>query len=278
MSAEQTTASDLPRAKVSERRRGYLIWFVPIFAAAAAAWLVFESLQKSGPVITIDFADGSGVLANQTVVRYRGVKVGEVRSVGLSKDAQHVEVAVRLDNSAEGLAREGTLFWIVRPEVSAAGLSGLETIVSGSYIQIKPGKGAPQKKFKGIEEGPSTEAVEDGLQLVLTAPDAGSIASGSPIYYRGIEVGSVQLLTLSDDAATVLIHATIQPKYVSLVHTNTKFWNAGGINVDLKLFGIKLRAESFKSLLAGGIAFSTETPPGAPAAPNSQFPLFDKPQ
>jgi len=278
LSTKQTTSSNLPKAKISARRRGYLIWFIPFFAAAAAGWLVFESIQKSGPLITIDFADGSGVLANQTVVRYRGVRVGEVRSVGLSKDAQHVEVGVRLDQSAESLARDGTLFWIVRPEVSAAGLSGLETIVSGSYIQIQPGKGAPQKKFKGVEEGPSTESVEDGLPIVLTALDAGSIASGSPIYYRGIEVGSVQLLSLSDDATTVLIHGAIQPKYVSLVHTNTKFWNAGGINVDLKLFGIKLRAESFKSLLAGGIAFNTESPPGAPAAPGSQFPLYDKPQ
>jgi paraquat-inducible protein B len=273
-----TKTQDLPKAKLSPRRRGYLIWFVPFFAAAAAAWLVYESVQKSGPVIIIDFSDGSGLLANQTVLRYRGVRVGEVRSVGLTKDAQHVEVTARLDQSAVGLAREGALFWVVRPEVSAGGLSGLETIVSGSYIQIQPGKGAPQKKFKGVEEGPSTESVEDGLQLTLTAPDAGSIASGSPIYYRGIEVGSVQQLTLSDDANSILIHAAIHPNFASLVHSNTRFWNAGGINVDLKLFGIKLRAESFKSLLAGGIAFNTPEPVGGPATTNAVYTLYDKPQ
>lgn len=271
------TMSHLPKAKLHEpRRRLSLIWMVPILAALAAGWLVFESVRKTGPTLIIDFADGSGVKANQTVLRYRGVQVGEVRSVSLTKDAKHVEVVARLDQSAASLARAGTLFWIVRPQVSAGGLRGLETIVSGSYIQIRPGDGQPTTHYTGLEHGPSAEAIADSLEVTLVAPDAGSLASGSPIYFRGMEVGAVQTLTMSKDTHMIIVHAAIDPSYASLVCTNTQFWNAGGVNVDLHLFGVNFRAETFKSLLAGGIAFKTPSPAGPPAPAGSIFPLYSK--
>jgi paraquat-inducible protein B len=151
---DEPVAKSFPQAKITRQSRPVLIWLVSLIAAVAAGWLIFKQVKELGPLIDIQFNNGGGLQANQTVVKYHGVRIGEVRSVQLSSDATHVEVKVRLGASAKNLARAGSQFWIVRPEVGAGGLHGLETIVSGPYIQVQPGYGSQQGKFIGVEDPP----------------------------------------------------------------------------------------------------------------------------
>ena len=267
---------DLPRAKIREQTRFPMIWTLPVIAAVAAGWLVFKSVREAGPVISIQFNDGSGIQANQTVLKYHGVRIGEVRSVRLAGDLSRVEVEARLAASAKDLAREGSQFWIVRPEVGAGGLHGLETIVSGPYIQVQPGGGREQKKFIGAEEPPILNQSKKGLEIILTAPQIKTLSAGSPVYYRGIEVGAVEYYVLSTNATGVEIHTLIKPSFAPLIRADSQFWNAGGISVNLKLFGINISAETFKSLIIGGIAFATPSPPGDLASNGAVFPLSEK--
>ena len=268
----------VPKAKIVKQAKFSLIWIVPIAAAAAAGWLIFNSVRQSGTRITILFADGQGLEASQTAIRFRGVQVGDVRSIGLTKDGQHVEVVARLSQSAELLARGGSQFWIVRPQVGAGGFHGLETIVSGSYIQVQPGNGPPQKKFIGLEEEPFIKSSEGGIDFVVTALHAGSLSRGSPVYFRGLEVGSVEYLELNKDGSLLNVHVHVDKRYASLVRTSSKFWNAGGINVQLKFIGIEFSAESFKSLIAGGLAFANPDPVGPPATNDCTFKIYEKPE
>jgi len=276
LKSNEPGAGDLPRAKIKRQARISVVWLVPLVAAVVAGWLVFENVRQAGPVISIQFSDGNEIEANQTTLRYRGVRVGTVRSVQLTPDAQHIEVKARLDNFAKNLAREGSLFWIVRPEVGAGGLHGLETIVSGPYIQVQPGGGKAQTKFIGAEEPPILKTSDGGLEIILSTSQLGSLNVGSPVYYRGLEVGSVRYFVLAEDSTAVKVHVLIETNFAALVRTDSKFWNAGGINVDLKLFGINVSAQSFKSLILGGIAFATPSPPGILATNQSLFPLNDK--
>ncbi len=272
----ESEARALPRAKIKRQPRISPIWLVPLAAAIIGGWLVFKYVRQAGPVINILFSDGNQIEANQTTLRYRGVRVGDVLSVQLTGDAQHVEVRARLDKSAENLARDGSAFWIVRPEVGAGGLHGLETIVSGPYIQVEPGGGKEQNKFIGDEKPPVLKTSETGLEIILTTPDLGSLNVGAPVYYRGLEVGSVRNFELEKDSTAVNVHLLIETNFAPLVRTDSKFWNAGGIDVNLKLFGINLSAQSFKSLLVGGIAFATPAPPGILATNGAIFPLNEK--
>lgn len=273
---DEPVPRDLPRAKIMEPKRISIIWIVPLIAAIAAGWLVYKNVRETGPVVTIQFSDGSGLQANQTVLKYRGVRIGEVRSVQLAGDPAHVEVEARLTASAKNLAREGSVFWIVRPEVGAGGLSGLETIVSGPYIQVQPGAGKEQKKFIGAEEPPILDQSKSGLEIILTTPQINTLSIGSPVYYRGIEVGEVEYFVLSTNSTQVEIHALIEPAFAPLVRTDSEFWNAGGISMRLKFFGINVSAENFKSLVIGGIAFATPTSSETPASNGSVFPLNEK--
>lgn len=280
MIAPHKSPAEFPSARLKRQAALSLIWTVPALAALVAGVLVFQNLQNIGPAISIQFDDGSGLDANQTVIRYRGVRVGSVRSVRLSPDTRSVEVQARLDRSAAGLAREGTVFWVVRPEVGAAGVHALETIVSGPYIEALPGKagGKARKKFIGASEAPVIWQTGDGREFILRASQVRSLGPGSPVYFRGLQAGKVQFLELSRDSTTVNVHVSIQANFAPLVCANTVWWNAGGININWHLLThINMTAENLRSVVTGGIAFATPNDPGDPAPAGTAFDLFEKP-
>jgi paraquat-inducible protein B len=200
----------LPTAKMMPWRwRLHVVWVVPIVAALIAGYLVVDRVRESGSTITIKFQDGGGLRIGQTPIKYRGVPIGEVTGVKLSEDQQHVLVMARLQSSAASIAREGSIFWIVRPEVGIGNITGLRTVVTGPEIQVLPGTGKSASEFVGQERAPVTVEGE-GLKIVLRAGRLGSLKPHSPVYYRGIEVGAVYELQLSADATTVdiRIHPT----------------------------------------------------------------------
>jgi paraquat-inducible protein B len=272
---------DTPAPAVIKPRRGVsVVWVVPVIAALVAGYLVYERAQQGGPRITIRFKDGSGLRPGQSPIKYRGVTVGEVRGLELSRDLQSVEVKARLEKSATALAKEGTVFWIVRPEVGIGNITGLGTIISGPYIEALPGNGSARDTFEGSDTSPAA-LEEKGVKLILIAAHRGSLRVGSPVYYRGIEVGAVQELRLSEDARRVEVDVFIRDPYAPLIRQETKFWNVSGVNVDIGLFkGAQVNIESLKSLVSGGLSFATpETAKsGEPATDGAIFPLYDEPK
>ncbi len=160
--------------------------------------------------------------------------------------------------------------------MTAGSLKGLDTLVAGPYIQAQPGSGDRRKEFVGLEQGPIIAIPDGGLDITLTWPKLGFLNPGSPIYYRGVEVGVVQGFQLGELATNIIIHAHIQPQFSALVRADSLFWNAGGIKADLGLFGVSVSAESLKSLLVGGIAFATPSRPGPPVGSGATFALHEK--
>jgi paraquat-inducible protein B len=272
-------AADLPKAKVKKSGRYFsIVWTVPVIAIILAAYLVYDQLQQSGPRITISFKDGSGLRTGQTPIKYRGVQIGDVIAVELSQDHQAVLVKARLQRSAASIAREGAVFWIVRPEVGIGNITGLGTVITGPEVDVLPGTGKAQSEFVGLENAP-VALEEKGLKIVLITGRLGSLRPSSPVYYRGVEVGTIQQCDLSPNAATVAVQALIKQRYAKLVRKGSKFWNVSGADVSLSLFrGLEVNMESLRSLAAGGVAFATpDDPNDQPAKDGAAFSLYDKP-
>ena len=269
----------LPRAKVKQRRWSFpVMWVVPVVAALVAAYLVYDQVREFGPKVTIRFKDGSGLKAGRTPIQYSGVRIGEVKDVKLSDDLHDVVVEARLLRSAAAVAREGSVFWIVRLGTELQDISNLGTVITGAYIQVSPGTGEPKSDFVGMEG--SQAAVEpDALEIVLRTNRLGSLKPRSPVYYRGIEVGAVRAVQLSADATVAEILVQIRPRYVRLVRSSSKFWNSSGADVKFGLFsGLEINVESLRSLVAGGIVFATPSDPKAGQARNgASFPLYEQP-
>jgi paraquat-inducible protein B len=271
---------ELPQARVRQRRwRLSVVWIVPIVAAIVAGYLTWGRLQELGPTITIQFTDVTGVRAGQTEIRYRGVPVGRVVSVELSDDEKSALVKARLRPENAALAKDGSVFWIVRPDVRSGDLSRLSTIVSGPYIEISPGGGKARSKFVGLASPPPvTERA--GLRIVLEAPNLGSVRPGSPVYYRGIEVGAVARTDLRRDATAADAHVVVFQRYARLVRIGSRFWTVSGVDVNVSLLkGLEISVDSLRSLVSGAIAFATPDDANMPAAKDGTiFALHDKPQ
>jgi paraquat-inducible protein B len=271
------TAFAKPVIVRANRLRFSLAWIVPLVALVVGAVLVVRTLMQTGPLITITFRNAEGLEPGRTEVRYKEVVVGRVTRVGLSPDRGRVLATVRLDKSAAGLAAADTRFWVVRPRIGTAGISGLGTLFSGVYIGTDAGESKEEEEhFTGLEVPPFVLRGEPGRSFVLDAADLGSLEVGSPVYYRRTRVGRVVGYLLDPRRDGLDVQVLIEEPNESLVTTQTRFWNASGIDMTIGAGGVNLNTESLAALVAGGIAFAA--PPGAakaPPAPNGQrFVLF----
>ncbi|WP_189044766.1 PqiB family protein [Aliidongia dinghuensis] len=245
-------------------------------AALVGVYLAWVALSEQGPTITIGFQTADGLEAGKTQIKYKDVVLGTVRGIALSEDLSHVDVKAEMTKQAARQLRQGTRFWVVRPRLSAGGVSGLSTIISGAYIELDPGPGASERRFTGLEDPPVVQSDVPGTEFLLTADRIGSVAAGSPIYFRDVQVGQVAGYESSDLEAGVRIHAFVRAPYDRQVFAGTRFWNASGISLTTGPEGVKLQLESLQAVLAGGIAFDTPATArtGESAKPGAVFPLY----
>ncbi len=180
------------------------VWAVPIVALMIAGWLGYRALVERGPTITISFETAEGLETGRTTIRYKDVELGTVTKVGLSPDRSRAVVTATMARDAEPLLRGDSKFWIVRPRIGLGGVSGLTTVLSGPYIGMLPGKGAPGAySFTGLETPPPREGLVDGQTYTLTARRLSEISDQAPVYYHGVQVGEITGHQLSDRDGTV---------------------------------------------------------------------------
>ncbi|MFI8579695.1 PqiB family protein [Ectopseudomonas khazarica] len=277
--------TDLPMAKTRPASNWSAIWVLPLIALLIGGWLAWRAYSEAGIQVELIFASGEGIQAGKTELMYKGMAVGKVVSISLDQTGKNRGVVAQLEvnKDLEQYLRKGTSFWLVKPNVSLAGISGLETLVSGNYITFNPGDGEASRTFTALTQEPPMSDDVPGLHLTLKADRLGSLNRDSPVFYKQIQVGRVKSYTLGDDESTVEVKVFIEPEYASLVRKHTRFWNASGISIDADLSGFKLRSESLASIVAGGIAFATpehrkDSPPTDPSLPFRLYESYDAAQ
>ena len=228
--------------------------------------------------IRIQFPAGEGLEVGDPV-RYRGIAVGEVIEVDLNASAEAVLVGVRLVGAAKAFAQAGTQFWIEKPRLDVTEIRGLETLLGGRYLAIQPDSASsmPQREFVGLAEPPPLPRRNGSLEIELDAADRAGLVRGAPVTYRGLEVGRIANVGLSNDGATVRIQVVIEPEYAELVRDNSKWWSISGVQFDLGIKGVQLSIDSLASWIRGGIAFATPDQPGARVVTGYRFTLAAEP-
>lgn len=256
-----------------------IIWFVPFIALIFGLWLTVKVVSEQGTYITIEFDNGSGIIPNKTEVRYKGLVTGLVKKVEPSEDLQRVIAEVEISKNFTDYLTKDTLFWLVSADISLQGVSGLDTLISGSYITILPDtekKGSNQKHFVALSEAPTLDMSTPGLHLTLQTEVLGSVSENSPISFKQIPIGYVTGYHYIESTKKIAINIFIEPEFAHLVKGNSLFYNTSGIQVTASLTGgVKVNTDSLASIMAGGISVDTlsyqeELPP----AKNGQsFPL-----
>lgn len=308
-SADFPTAVVRP-ARAATARGGWWIWLLPSAALVVVVVLFLQALAQRGPAITIGFLNGQGLKVGDPMV-YRGVRVGEITAIRISTGLDGLEVDARLTRDAAKLAREGSRFWIVRPEVSLSRVSGLETLLGPRYIEVLPPPGSSGSatvgivtSFRGLEDPPtavlggggtapasnasegtpgsgassSADPERGPLTLILEAARLGSTQPGSPVLYRGFKVGQVLQTSLAPTGQRVEVRVEIFPEHAHLVRKTTRWCISSGIGIDFGLVGgLSVRTGSLESVISGGVSFATPDRPGPRAVNGDRFELEPEP-
>jgi len=267
----------LPPGWLRQRFGAPLLWLLPLVGLAASVWFGVRALWQHGPTITVTFAVADGIEAHKTAIRYKGVSIGVVTGVELLEDRSGVAVTAELSRRAEGLLVDDARFWLVRPRVSAAGVSGIGTLLTGAQIAFDSGVSPKSRRaFRGLEAPPSTLNGRRGRRFTLRAADLGSLDVGSPVYLRRFQVGEVTRAALDARGEAAVVEIFVDDPYDRHVSADARFWNASGIDVSVGAHGVQLDTQSLASVLTGGIAFSNPTvgDSARPAAPGTEFELF----
>ncbi|EAQ04064.1 paraquat-inducible protein, putative, partial [Pseudooceanicola batsensis HTCC2597] len=253
-----------------------IVWLIPLAALVIALGVAWQSYADRGPLVEITFENASGVVAGQTQLRYRDVSVGLVESIGFTDNLDHVVVGVRLDRSVEEYVDDDAQFHVVRPEISARGVSGLETVLSGVYIEgvwDQTANGFVQR-HEGQDARPLAVGQEGALHFILRAtPDAG-LTENAPIVYQGIEVGRIGSASITEDGRTVEAEAVVFAPHARLITTSTRFWDASGFRFSLGAGGARLDFSSVASLVSGGVTFRTVVSGGEPAQDGDSYLVY----
>ncbi|MGN2616761.1 MlaD family protein [Aliivibrio fischeri] len=273
MNQPKNLDSSIEQVNIKEERGISPLWILPLLALCLGGWLVYSSLMEAGQRIQIYFEDAQGLMAGRTTIRYQGLEVGMVKNITLSKDLSNIYVDADIYPEASNLLKENTQFWLVKPQASLTGISGLDALVSGNYIAILPGSGAAKTKFTALANSPAIQPNTTGLSVTLRSKDLGSISVGSKIYYKKIPIGEVYNFKLDHKTDNVRIKALIEEQYAHLITSKSRFWNASGIGANIGFNGVDVQFESLSALIGGAIA--VDSPDDGKAIENGkEFQLY----
>lgn len=245
------TAAIKPTTRISK------VWVIPIIALLIGAWMVYYQWQNQGPLITIDMSSASGIEVNKTPIKIRDLEVGQVKKIELKPELDGVTVTARLEKSAARLLNENTRFWVVAPRVSFSEVSGLNTLLSGSFIAMTAETGETElDHFTALERPPVTPPGTPGLHVQLSSEsDDLTYKPGDTIIYKGFKVGEFEEVNFDVEHGKIEYRAFIHAPYHNLIDENTRFWNVSGVKLQLASNGLTIQTGSLETLLANGVTF-----------------------
>lgn len=240
----------------SRRRRPSPVWLIPLATALIGLWLVYQNIVSRGPQITLAIDTAEGLEAGKTAVKVRSVEVGRVTGIRLADDYNGAVARVQMNPDTDDLLVADSEFWVVKPRVGRQGISGLGTILSGAYIQLRPGDAErAQRRFTVLDEPPARSRDEPGILVTLTSDGDNSLAIGDPLIYQGQTVGQIESAEFAPANKRMEYGVFVQQPFARLIADNTQFWLRSGIDFHLGSDGVDVQTGSIQSVLAGGVTF-----------------------
>lgn len=266
------------QAKIRKISQWSPIWIVPVVAVLIGSWMLYHTFKNQGPTVTLLASNAEGIISGKTQIKSRSVDVGKVVSVELSQDLKQVVIRARMNPGTDNLLNDESQLWVVKPTIGRGGVSGLNTLLSGAYIELQPGKGDSGKYFYELLETPPIAPPDaPGVRIYLSSSDAAALAVGDPILYRGYDVGTVERSEFDMQKRNMRYQLFIRAPYDALVTENIRFWKASGMALDMSAEGVRVEMASMATLLGGGVTFDVLDgwPTGDKVADNANFQLFE---
>lgn len=232
------------------------IWFIPLIALFIGGWMLYNQWSNQGTEIIIKFVTAEGMETNKTKIKTRNIDIGEIKSIELDEDGEGVIVTARINKSAERFLVDDSQFWVVSPQISHTGVSGLSTLISGVYVEMSPGKASEKRdEFTALTSPPVTPFGTPGVHITLNSNDQFAYSKGDPIIYKGLTVGQFEDIFFNFEERVVYYNVFIKAPYHKLITSNTKFWDVSGLTIDLNADGISIKTGNIETILTNGVTF-----------------------
>jgi paraquat-inducible protein B len=249
---------EVVEVRIKKREITFVVWLVPLIALIVGGWMVYKYYAKLGPKIVITFKNSGGLEPKRSYIKFRDVKVGVVERVEILKQSDGVVVTARMNKDVEPFLNETTLFWVVKPQIGAGKIEGLDALVSGSYIQMRADLGKEERRyFEGLDEPPLNPMGLPGKSFRIFAPHGRDLMPGSPIFYKDVKVGNVERVELVGDGKGVYIYAFVQEPFTKYINATTSFWRVEALRVAMRQKGVDLHMASLGKIIPGAISFET---------------------
>ncbi|MBW7055341.1 MlaD family protein [Paracoccus bogoriensis] len=267
-------ASPVRKTAVRAAQAGVnVIWLVPIIALVVTLGIAWNAFRDRGILIQIEFADATGITAGETTLRFREIIVGRVEAVQFTPDLGRVVVDVRVNRDIAQYIDDEASFWIVRPQVTAQGVTRLDTVLTGAFIEgyWDADVSEPATRFVGLDRPPLIRNDQPGTWVTLAMDQADGLNEGAPVLFRGVAVGRIENIRLDPGSDRVLADAFVQAPHDGRLTSATVFWDTSGFSLSLGAQGLSFNVNSLASILQGGVAFDTLASGGRPVEPQQVF-------
>lgn len=246
----------IPKAEIVKRSKFSKIWILPIITIIIGGGIIIDKIANQGMKIELIVKSAEGIEAAKTKVKLKAVDIGIVKSIHFNNDASRVVLRLEIEKEMSKFINKDTKFWIVKPRVTSSEVSGLGTILSGSYISILPGDSKRKYfRFNALDSPPIDFTSQNGTRFTLFSTEKKALNVGSKIYYKGFEAGSIEAIDYDRKDDTVLYQAFIKDPYDEMLSSSTHFWNISGISIQPSQSGFKLNFKSIDSIFGGAIEF-----------------------
>ncbi|ODC04396.1 mammalian cell entry protein [Terasakiispira papahanaumokuakeensis] len=247
-----------PTAHHASRISLHPVWLVPLIALLVAGWMLYQNWASQGPEITLIADNAEGLEVGKTKIKARNVEIGEVTAIQLSDNFEHAIITATLNQGSQGMLHKDTQFWVIKPRVGTEGISGLGTLLSGAYIEMEPGrKGEPPEHYTMLKQPPLSTAEDKGLRLQLFSTGLAKMSVGTPVHFRGYQVGHIESVGFDTEKEAITYRIFISAPYDALVSDVVQFWVTPGLSLKSSARGVEVRMDSLETLLTGGISFGT---------------------
>ena len=235
------------------------IWIVPFLALIIAAWLAYQYFAQRGLEIRIVFSNNEGLQAGQSQIKYRNVPVGKITKIELQEEGDGIVVVARMDKTVTPFLNDSTQFWIVKPEVSIGGVSGLDTLFSGTYINMHAKKALSSQQDTFIGQAHAYRDDSRGSYFVLNTPQgSNTVTVGTPVYLKNIKVGQVEYIVLSLDNSSVDVIVYIDNLYTPYLRVDSHFWVRSTVDASVNNGHVDFSIAPLTDLIQGAIEFSSQ--------------------
>jgi len=223
---------------------------------------LFDNIQaaQEGLDITIKM-NNTNNLSNGAGILFKGHGIGRINNIYYDNKSQSFIAEATINPAFTELVTENAQFWLEKTSLSFSKIANLGNIITGDYVGFSHSDNYQQEKQKKTFSLASSQINEENdLSLVLIADDANGLTEGALVTYKGLTIGRIVTLALTNDNKHVQAQLKINNQYQYLLNENSKFYLLSGVDFKASLKGVKVNSKPLQNFIKGGVALFNDGP------------------